>query len=133
MGKRKLNHLTDLGRHLVLGFFTLIILYPISWMVMASFKRPGEYLNNLWGLPEGFQFQNYQFAWVNADLGTALFNSLVVSLSVVFLIVTLSGFAAFALGYFRFRLATAIFFMLVFTMQAPVPLMAMYVVIVNLT
>jgi raffinose/stachyose/melibiose transport system permease protein len=132
MGMHISNQLSNLGRHLVLVFFTLIILYPIIWMVIASLKRPGEMTNNLWGLPESLRFENYKFAWVNAELGTALFNSIVVSLSVVFLIVTLSCFAAYALAHFRFRFAIPIFLLLVFTMQAPMPLIPMYVLIVNL-
>jgi raffinose/stachyose/melibiose transport system permease protein len=110
----------------------LIILYPIIWMVLASLKSPGELSNNLWGLPGHLQFENYKFAWANAELGTALLNSLIVSLSVVFLVVALSGFAAYALAHFRFRLAIPIFLLMVFSMQAPVPLIPMYVLIVKL-
>jgi raffinose/stachyose/melibiose transport system permease protein len=132
IGMHKANQLTNLGRHLVLLFFTLIILYPIAWMVMASFKTSGELSSNLWGLPQHLRFENYKFAWVNAELGTALFNSLLVSLSVVFLVVTLSGFAAYGLAHFKWQLAIPIFLLLIFTMQAPVPLIPMYVLIVKL-
>jgi len=132
MGVRMSSLLINLGRHLVLIFFTIIILYPIVWMVMASFKSPGELSNNLWGFPERLQYENYRFAWVNAELGRAIFNSLFVSISVVFLVVVLSMFAAYALAHFRFRMAIPIFLLLVFTMQAPVPLITTYVLVVKL-
>jgi raffinose/stachyose/melibiose transport system permease protein len=132
MGMRRATQVLNLGRHLVLAFFSVVILYPVLWMVMASLKRPAEITTNLWGPPQVLQFINYAFAWQKAGMGVALFNSAFVSISVVILVVTLSALAAYALARFPFKLAAAIFIMFVFTMQAPVPLIPMYVLIVKL-
>ena len=132
MGTRRANQLLNAGRHLVLAFFSVVILYPVFWMVMASLKRPAEITTNLWGAPQVLQFVNYTFAWQKAGMGAALFNSTFVSISVVILVVSLSSLAAYALARLPFKLSAALFIFFVFTMQAPIPLIPMYVLIVKL-
>lgn len=118
--------------HLILLFFTLVIVYPVVWMVLASFKTPSELLTNIWGLPRSLAWENYVGAWQAARLGRALFNSLVVTTSTVLLVIGLSSIAAYALATFRFRYATIIFLIFVITMQAPVPIIPLYVMLVRL-
>jgi raffinose/stachyose/melibiose transport system permease protein len=65
-------------------------------------------------------------------LGYALFNSVVVSLVTVVLVTTLASLAGYALARFKFRFATAIFLIFVLTMQAPVPVIPLYVMLVQL-
>lgn len=128
-GRRILAHTMS---HLALVFFTLIIVYPVVWFLLASLKSPGELSTNIWGIPQNPQFINLVSAWNRAQLGVALSNSLIVSLSVVVLVVLFSSLAAFALTRFRFRYATLIFLVFVFTMQAPTPMIPMYVMAVKL-
>ena len=42
---------------LILVFFTVIIVYPVIWMVLASFKSNTEVVTNIWGLPEQLNWQ----------------------------------------------------------------------------
>ena len=55
--------LATLFYHSVLILFTVIIVYPVVWMIMASFKTPGELISNIWGLPAEPAYQNYADAW----------------------------------------------------------------------
>lgn len=118
--------------HIVLALFTLIIVYPVVWMVLASFKTQSELLNNPWGLPQTFAWANYVNAWDRAKLGDALFNSVAVSLMTVVLVLVLAALAGYALSRFSFRFATAILLLFVLTMQAPVPIIPLYVMLVRL-
>ena len=127
-----LERVAGAGSHLVLVVFALIVVYPIVWMAMASFKSQAELLGNIWGLPQTVAWSNYADAWNAAGLGRALFNSIVVSLAVVVVVVLIAAPAAYALAKFRLRFTTAIFLVFVLTMQAPVPVIPLYVLLVRL-
>ena len=118
--------------HGILVLFSFIIVYPVIWMVLASFKSQSELLANVWGLPRALDLQNYAVAWQQAELGYAVFNSTFTALGATVLVVVFAGLAGYALTTFRFRYALPIFLVFVLTMQAPVPIIPMYVLMVQL-
>lgn len=118
--------------HIALFLFSVIIVYPVVWMVFASFKTDGEIVTNIWGPPQQLVFENYAQAWRTAGLGFALVNSVIVSVAVVALITVLASLAGYALARFRFRFATLILLIFVLTMQAPVPIIPLYAMLVQL-
>jgi raffinose/stachyose/melibiose transport system permease protein len=118
--------------HAILLFFSLLVIYPIVWMVITSFKTQSDLLSNLWGLPKIIAWQNYSNAWQAADLGTALFNSFLVAVVTTFLVAAPAALAGYALCKFRFRFSGAILLLFVLTMQAPVPIIPLYVLMVQL-
>lgn len=124
--------LTKLLSHGVLLVFTVFIVYPVLWMGLASLKSKGELVSNIWGLPESWAFENYTRAWETANLGFALINSMIVSFVTVLLVTVLAALAGYALARFKFRFATAILLLFVLTMQAPVPVIPLYVMLVQL-
>jgi raffinose/stachyose/melibiose transport system permease protein len=124
--------LPALLRHAILIFFTAIILYPVLWMIFASFKTPGEVISNVWGLPSALNLDSYVSAWARARLGSALVNSLFVSVGTVVLVVTLSSIAGYAFAKFQFRFRVLLLLMFIFTMQAPTPVIPLYVLFVKL-
>ena len=121
-----------LFNHLILLLFTVIIVYPVLWMVLASFKTSGELVSNIWGFPASPAFQNYADAWEKAKLGRALLNSGIVSIGSVLLVVCVSSIAGYAFAKFSFRFSTVILLIFVFTMQAPTPIIPFYVLFVRL-
>jgi raffinose/stachyose/melibiose transport system permease protein len=124
--------LVSTASHVVLAIFTLIIVYPVLWMVLASFKSQTEIVTNIWGLPAALQWENYVGAWQNAEMGYAVLNSVLTSAGSVVLVVVLASLAGFAFAKFHFRFSLAIFLLFVFTMQAPVPIIPLYVMMVKL-
>lgn len=118
--------------HLILLFFVVVVGYPVVWMFLASFKTGGELTGNPWGLPSSLAFTNYTNAWEIGTLGPALRNSLIVSTSTVILVVIIAMFAGYALARFRLRFSVAIFLLFILTMQAPVPIIPLYILIVKL-
>lgn len=113
-------------------FFTLLILYPVVWMVFASFKTKGELVSNVWGFPESWQWQNYVTAWETARLDYALANSVITSLGTVLLILIFASLAGFAFAKLRVPGLNLIFLVFIFTMQAPAPVIPLYVLLVRL-
>ena len=124
--------LTGAASHLLLALFTLVVAYPVAWMVFSSFKTQTELLSNIWGLPRSLAWENYADAWRTAGLGRALFNSVFVALASVALVIAVASPAGYALAKFKFRFATLIFLVFVLTMQAPVPVIPLYVLLVKL-
>jgi raffinose/stachyose/melibiose transport system permease protein len=124
--------LTSLFSHLVLLIFTVIIVYPVVWMVFASFKSNSELVTNVWGLPTTLQWTNYTEAWITGNLGYALINSVVTSLGVTVVIIVVASTAAFAFARMTFRGALVIFLIMIFTMQAPTPIIPLYVMLVKM-
>ncbi len=121
-----------LASHLVLIFFTVVVVYPVLWMLLASLKSNSEVVTNVWGLPTALHWENYTSAWQTAQLGYALLNSVIVSVGTVVLVTALAGTAAFAFAKLRFRYATLLFLIFIFTMQAPAPVIPLYVMLVKL-
>jgi raffinose/stachyose/melibiose transport system permease protein len=117
---------------LFLLIFTAIVVYPVVWMFISSFKTQSELMLNVWGLPSSPAWSNYADAWKTAGMGRALFNSIFISLSTVVLVIALASTAGYALARFRFRFSLAIFLVFILTMQAPVPVIPLYVVLVRL-
>lgn len=124
--------ITSVFSHLVLITFVVIIVYPVVWMIFASFKSQTEIVTNIWGLPTVWQWENYTSAWENASMGYAIFNSIVSSLATVVLVVILASIAGYAFAKFRFRYSLLIFLVLIFTMQAPTPVIPLYIMLVRL-
>ena len=124
--------LTWFASHIILIFFTVVIVYPVIWMVLASFKNQDEVVTNIWGLPTILHWENYAKAWSDGGLGIALVNSTLVSLFTVAVVICFASLAAFALTRFSFRWMLVILLVYVFTMQAPTPIIPLYVEIARL-
>jgi raffinose/stachyose/melibiose transport system permease protein len=129
---KTIDVLAALSRHVILIVFTVIVVYPVVWMLLSSLKSPSELMTNIWGLPQSPAWDNYTQAWRTAGLGRALFNSVFISSSTVVLVIMIASTAAYALARFKFRFSLAIFLVFVLTMQAPVPVIPLYVLLVRL-
>lgn len=121
-----------LASHAVLVLFTLVIVYPVLWMVMSSLKTGREMVENIWGLPRQITWANYPTAWQRGMLGQAFLNSVLVSVGVVTLTIAFGSLAGYAFAKLDFRWAMPIFLAFVFTMQAGAPIVPLYVMLVKL-
>ncbi|TWT25395.1 carbohydrate ABC transporter permease [Planomicrobium sp. CPCC 101110] len=101
--KAKLNLTAGLSKYTVLLgllLFAFLILYPLFWMVVSSFKSYDEIYNNVWGLPSVWHFENYATAW-SMGISSYFFNSVVVTLATIALVVLIGSMAAFTLSRYR--------------------------------
>lgn len=124
--------LTKAFSHLLLIICTIIVVYPVVWMLFASLKTQSELVTNIWGLPQSAAWDNYVGAWRRARLGYALFNSVFVSVSVTTLILILSALAGYAFAKLRLRFANLVFLTFVFTMQAGAPIIPLYIMLAKM-
>jgi len=86
----------------MLLIFTVITLYPLFWNIMSSFKSTEEILTSLTALPQGFAWDNYVRAFVAANMGGYLLNSVIlVTLSLALLLI-LTVPCAYAIARYKF-------------------------------
>jgi raffinose/stachyose/melibiose transport system permease protein len=96
---------TRISRNIVflgLLIFALMILYPLFWMFISSFKSYQEIYSNVWALPSEWHFENYALAWEKGIQNYFLNSAYVTGFSI--LLTVMSGtMAAFVLARYRNR------------------------------
>ena len=101
-------------RAIGMAFFVVLVLGPLYWVTMSSFKTRREILQQspTW-VPEHPTLENYRDLLTNGNYVLHFRNSVIVTLTVVAITMVISIFAAFALSRMRFWgstvLATGVF------------------------
>lgn len=85
-----------------LYIWVVFILFVLCWIVLASLKTNQELFESFWKLPASLQWENYYTAWVQSDLVSYFFNSVVVVIFSVLGIVLVSAPASYVLSRFKF-------------------------------
>lgn len=116
----KKKNIFSLLRHTILILLAVIVVYPVFWMIMVSFKDLQEFYNDPWGLPAKLRWVNYAEAFSKLDLGRTYLNTIFVAIVSLIMIVFCSFFAAYAIGRIKFKSSGFIFIMFVSTMVVPV-------------
>ncbi len=88
---------TSLVLYGIAGLWSLIVLIPIVYMLMASLKRRNEMFLAPLDLPSEFNLSSFERAW-GVGVGTFMVNSLLVTFLTVVVIVAVSGMAAYSLS-----------------------------------
>ncbi|OAE02544.1 glycerol-3-phosphate ABC transporter permease [Arthrobacter sp. OY3WO11] len=109
-----------LGGYIPLILATLVVFLPLLWMVLSSFKQPGEIITmDLEILPEGLNLQNYQIAMTTVPFGQFFLNSAIVTAAGASVKVVLAILTAYALVFVRFPFKNAIFMLILVALMVP--------------
>lgn len=105
MNYTRKRHWGNIGRAIILAFFLILVLMPIYWMAITSFKTNSEIINTqeVTYYPHQFTTDNYVQLFKLYDYKGMLFNSLVVSVSTGLCITLLSIFGGYGLARYTFR------------------------------
>jgi len=108
----------------VLAGYLLWVVYPMAWVAYSSLKTDEAIFREAFALPpfDDLQTGNYARAWNEAKFGDYFFNSVVVTLSSVTLIVLLGAMAAYALARFYHPLGKGVFWLFLAGLMIPVQL-----------
>ena len=88
---------------ILIGVILVIVVYPMVWMVLSSFKTNAEFsLEPFWALPSALNWQNYAVAWTSG-MSTYFLNSVSVVFPSLVLILVISTAASFALEVMLWR------------------------------
>ena len=111
--KRRRLTIPGLVTQAVLAAWALLIIIPLAWVLVASFKNTTEIFAAPWTLPAQLRWENWGRAWVKADVGRYVLNSvIVVSLSTAGTML-LSSMAAYVLARYRFWGNRPVYFLVV--------------------
>jgi len=88
--------------HTILSIWTVVIVVPLLWTVVSSFKSSREIFASPFSLPERWLFQNYVDAWTTAGIGRYFFNSVVVVAGALTITMLTAAMSAYVLSRFEF-------------------------------
>lgn len=118
------SKLSESIRYSVLVFIAVLLLTPIYWLIMSSF-RPADHIFRFSGnfsvetlIPFALTLDNY-FQALQGNIGRALFNSLFVSLTTVICGVFINSLAGFAFAVFEFRYKKILFVLILLSFMMP--------------
>jgi len=90
------------GAYLLLVVILAMILFPIFWMVITSFKTNQEIVSNTDILPKHWQWRNYIDLWRQVNFGMYFKNSMIICSIVTMIVTVLAMFSGYALARYRF-------------------------------
>ena len=102
---------TKIILHVFLVLLTIIVLIPLVWMLINSFKTNKEMMTDSLSLPAQWQLSNYNNAW-NKGLSGYFINSIFITALSVCFICLLAAMAAFGLSRFKFKGQNVLFFII---------------------
>lgn len=88
---------------LLLIIQTIAVIYPLLWNVLASFKTNAEVMENPWKIPKGIEWVNYVHAFTSARIGNYMFNSVIVVILSMTILLIAAVPSAYVLGRMQFR------------------------------
>ena len=102
-------------------FFFLLVVLPIYWIVITSFKTSGEILdvNHLTFFPKTFTWQNYTDLFEQFNYGVLLKNSLLVSVASALVVTVFSMLGGYSLARYKFNGKQAVVLFFLITQMIP--------------
>ena len=106
--------------HVVLVMWSIVVLLPLVWAFVSSFKSTTEILGSPFTVPKSFNFENYVSAWNTAGIGTSFFNTVIVVGCSLILVMVLGAMCSYVLARFRFFGNRAIYYLMLAGLTFPV-------------
>jgi N-acetylglucosamine transport system permease protein len=106
--------------HTMLTIWSLIVILPLLWTIMTSFKTTTEIFASPFALPEHWSFDNYVKAWTTAGIGNYFLNSVVVVGSALIIVMMLGAMCAYVLARFAFPGSRAIYYLMLAGLTFPI-------------
>jgi ABC-type glycerol-3-phosphate transport system permease component len=107
----------QIGLKTVLIVFATIALAPYLFMIVTSLKTNQQFANSFWQISFPLHFENYSAAW--NQIAPYLFNTAVVALTSIVLILLIASISGFVLARYRFAGRTFIYGAVLVLMMVP--------------
>jgi N-acetylglucosamine transport system permease protein len=105
--------------HVVLVMWSIVVIVPFAWALLASTKTTQEIFGEPWSLPAEAQWSNFEDAW-DKGVGEYLLNSVIVVTGGVVLTMLLGSMVAYVLARYPFPGNRLIFYVFASGMMFPV-------------
>ena len=103
-----------------LWLWAVMVVVPMVWVVLTSFKTEREIASKPLGLPEVLQWENYVNAWNNAHIGQYFLNTLQIMVFSVTGTMLLGAMAAYVIARYPFPGNRLLYFLFASGMMFPV-------------
>lgn len=108
--------------HGVLVLWAVMVVLPLLWAVMTSFKDDSSIFGSPWALPDKLHFDNWSRAWSQAHMGDYFLNTILVVGGSLIGTLVLGSMAAYVLARFDFPGNRFIYYLFVGGMSFPIML-----------
>lgn len=105
--------------HTLLILWSVVVILPLLWTVLSSFKTTKEILASPFSLPQRMVFENYVSAWDTAGIGRFFLNTVIVVGCALVLVMVLGAMCAYVLARFRFWGNRAIYYLMLAGLTFP--------------
>ncbi|MGI5194161.1 carbohydrate ABC transporter permease [Streptomyces sp. CA-288835] len=121
--------------HGMLILWAFMVVMPLLWAVMTSFKTDRDIFSSPWALPDSLHFENWSRAWTEAHMSDYFLNTLIVVGFSLFGTMLLGSMAAYVLARFEFPGNRFIYFLFIGGMSFPIilALVPLFYVMQNLS
>jgi len=106
--------------HTVLVVWSLLVILPMIWVLMSSFKTSSEIFASPFALPKHWSFVNYVNAWTTAGIGSFFVNSVIVVCGALILTMLFGSMSAYVLGRFNFPGSRALYYLMLAGLTFPI-------------
>ncbi|AKU15509.1 carbohydrate ABC transporter permease [Luteipulveratus mongoliensis] len=106
--------------HTVLAIWTILIIAPLLWSLLSSFKTTKEIFASPFSLPKKFSFDNYANAWTDSHIGSYFLNTVIVVGSALVIVMILGAMCAYVLACYPFPGSRAIYYLMLAGLTFPV-------------
>ncbi|RZK75741.1 MAG: carbohydrate ABC transporter permease, partial [Methylobacterium sp.] len=108
------------GSHAVLIIWSLLVIVPLLWVIMSSFKTSSEIFASPFALPERLPFDNYANAWTTAGIGNFFANSVIVVFGALVITMLFGSMSAYVLARFSFPGNRFIYYLMLAGLTFPI-------------
>jgi N-acetylglucosamine transport system permease protein len=106
--------------HTVLIIWAIVIILPLIWTVLSSFKNNSEIFASPFSLPSKWNFDNYVSAWTTSGIGSFFFNTLVVVFGALILTMLFGSMTAYVLARFQFPGSRVLYYLMLAGLTFPI-------------
>ncbi|MDJ0357140.1 carbohydrate ABC transporter permease [Paenarthrobacter sp. PH39-S1] len=106
--------------HTMLIIWSLIVILPLLWTLMTSFKTTREIFASPFSLPGQWNFDNYVSAWTTAGIGSYFVNTIIVVGFALIIVMVLGAMCAYVLARFKFPGSRAIYYLMLAGLTFPI-------------
>ena len=119
--KRRRRILTSIGKHAGLIALSLLMIYPLLWLVVSSFKPNDEIFRNLSLFTTNLTVENYVNGWNDLQFPFGLFlaNSTIISVGAIVGNLLSCSLAAYAFARLKFTGRPILFAIMLMTIMLP--------------
>lgn len=106
--------------HVVLAIWSIVVILPMVWTFLGSFKTTKEIFASPFGLPAEWSFDNYVNAWVKNNFGQMFLNTVIVVGVSLALVMILGAMCAYVLARFSLPGSRVIYYLMLAGLTFPI-------------